>query len=109
MVKQRVGTVSSWADYRGLTYYGMRVVEPHQDGTPHWHGVFFMPLEQAKMFIGGLQDYQYREPNDLYFDNGTPKTKAMKARFHAKFIDKESGGAVAYLAKYISKNVEVMP
>ena len=96
----------AWADYRNLTYYGMRVVEPHQDGTPHWHGVFFMPLEQAKAFIGGLEAYQFRETQDLFFDNGTPKTKAMKARFDAKFITQESGGAVAYLAKYISKNVD---
>ncbi|OEE30747.1 hypothetical protein A1QO_15555 [Vibrio genomosp. F10 str. ZF-129] len=96
----------AWADYRDLTYYGMRVVEPHQDGTPHWHGVFFMPLEQAKAFIGGLQDYQFRETKDLYFEDGTAKTKAMKARFDAKFITEGSGGAVAYLAKYISKNVD---
>lgn len=96
----------AWADYRNLTYYGMRVVEPHQDGTPHWHGVFFMPLEQAKTFIGGLQAYQFREKQDLFFEDGSPRTKAMKARFDAKFIDKDSGGAVAYLAKYISKNVD---
>lgn len=96
----------AWADYRELTYYGMRVVEPHQDGTPHWHAVFFMPLEQIKTFIGGLQDYQFREKKDLYFEDGTEKTKAMKARFDAKFIDKSEGGAVAYLAKYISKNVD---
>lgn len=96
----------AWADYRALTYYGMRVVEPHQDGTPHWHAVFFMPLEQVKAFVGGLQSYQFREQADLYFESGDPKTKAMKARFDAKMIDKTAGGAVAYLAKYISKNVD---
>ncbi|MEL7290439.1 MAG: replication endonuclease [Pseudomonadota bacterium] len=96
----------AWADYRNLTYYGMRVVEPHQDGTPHWHGVFFMPLEQVRTFIDGLQNYQFREKADLYFDNGEPRTKAMKARFDAKWIDGSTGGAVAYLAKYISKNVD---
>lgn len=96
----------AWADYRELTYYGMRVVEPHQDGTPHWHAVFFMPIEQIKFFIFGLQKYQFRETADLYFENGEPRTKAMKARFDAKFIDKTEGGAVAYLAKYISKNVD---
>ncbi|EHZ2725189.1 replication endonuclease [Vibrio parahaemolyticus] len=96
----------AWADYRELVYYGMRVVEPHQDGTPHWHGVFFMPLEHVKAFIAGLEVYQFREPKDLYFEDGTPRTKAMKARFDAKLIDKSAGGAVAYLAKYISKNVD---
>ncbi|MDK9755643.1 replication endonuclease [Vibrio sp. D173a] len=96
----------AWADYRELTYYGMRVVEPHQDGTPHWHGVFFMPLEHVKPFVAGLQSYQFRENGELYFEDGSPRTKAIKARFEAKLIDKSAGGAVAYLAKYISKNVD---
>ena len=40
----------SAADRSGMIYYGMRVVEPHVDGTPHWHGVFFMPLPQYYAF-----------------------------------------------------------
>ncbi len=97
----------AWAGRHELTYYGMRVVEPHQDGTPHWHGVFFMPLEQVPVFIQALQSYQFqRDSAELYTSTGHPKFRAMKARFEAKMLDGSEGGAVAYLAKYISKNVD---
>lgn len=97
----------SAADRRELTYYGMRVVEPHVDGTPHWHGVFFMPLEDLATFTSLLEDYQYqRDSEELYFDDGMPKTKAMKARVAIELIDRSKGDAVAYIAKYISKNVD---
>jgi hypothetical protein len=97
----------AWAGRHELAYYGMRVVEPHQDGTPHWHGVFFMPLEQVPVFIKALQSYQFqRDSAELYTSTGQPKFKAMKARFEAKLLDGSEGGAVAYLAKYISKNVD---
>ncbi|EKO3441099.1 hypothetical protein DX883_12825 [Vibrio fluvialis] len=99
----------AFADRRGFTYYGMRVVEPHQDGTPHWHAVFFMPLDQVGRFNAGLERYMLgkgRDLYELYFDDGKPKSKAMRARFHTQMIDGAAGGAVAYLAKYISKNVD---
>ncbi|WP_146075620.1 replication endonuclease, partial [Vibrio jasicida] len=97
----------AWAGRNELNYYGMRVVEPHQDGTPHWHGVFFMPLEQVAVFIKALQAYQFqRDSGELYNSLGQPKFNAMKARFEAKILDGAEGGAVAYLAKYISKNVD---
>ncbi|CAM3885290.1 Bacteriophage replication gene A protein (GPA) [Vibrio aerogenes CECT 7868] len=83
------------------------MVEPYQDGTPHWHGVFFMPLEQAGTFIKALQNYQYQqESTELYNASCKPKNKAMKVRFDAKLLDGTEGGAVAYLAKYISKNLD---
>lgn len=97
----------SAADRRALIYYGMRVVEPHVDGTPHWHGVFFMPLEHLATFIGLLQHYQYqRDSEELYFEDGAPKAQAMKARLDVKVLDRDEGDAVGYIAKYISKNVD---
>ncbi|MDK4707224.1 replication endonuclease [Kingella negevensis] len=33
-----------------IQIYGFRVVEPHHDGCPHWHGLFFMPTEQRDLF-----------------------------------------------------------
>lgn len=97
----------SAADRRGLVYYGMRVVEPHADATPHWHGVFFMPLENLAAFKELLEDYQYqRDRDELFLEDGMPNLKAMKARVEVKLIDRSKGDAVAYIAKYISKNVD---
>ncbi|PJC85695.1 hypothetical protein CSW98_14050 [Vibrio sp. HA2012] len=96
----------AYCDRKGVIYYGLRVVEPHQDGSPHWHGVFFVPFEQTQAFTDALKHYQIQRDNaELFFDDGKPKTKAQKARFDYKVLD-GSQGAVAYIAKYISKNVD---
>ena len=95
------------ADRDNLTYYGMRVVEPHVDGTPHWHGVFFVPRDQVSAFIELLTFYQHqRDSDELFTDDGTPKSKAMIARVKIEEIDRSKGDAVAYIAKYISKNID---
>ncbi len=97
----------SAADRKGVTYYGMRVVEPHVDGTPHWHGVFFMPLEHYGVFKTLLEHYQWqRDSDELFFPDGAPKTKAMTARVKVELVDREKGDAVSYIAKYISKNID---
>ena len=33
-----------------IKIYGFRVTEPHHDGCPHWHGLFFMPKESRRRF-----------------------------------------------------------
>lgn len=99
--------VRLWAQMRaafqraGLEMYGFRVVEPHHDGTPHWHMLFFMPSEQVEAARAIMRRYAYRdEAQEL------KNAKARKARFFAKAIDFEVGSAAGYIAKYISKNIE---
>jgi len=90
-----------------LDYFGMRVVEPHVDGTPHWHAVFFVAPAHVDGFTKMLISYQTKyDCNELYTEDGRRKERAIKARVDIKKIDRNKGDAVAYIAKYISKNID---
>ncbi|MBE8597855.1 replication endonuclease [Xenorhabdus sp. BG5] len=98
---------SLWAKIRSklhrnnLRIFGIRVAEPHHDGTPHWHMLFFMQPDQAEQVRDIIREYALQE------DRHELKTaKALKARFHAEKIDPEKGSATGYVAKYISKNID---
>lgn len=81
--------------------FGIRVAEPHHDGTPHWHMLMFMLPEDVEHVRGVIRDYAWQEDShELRSD------KARKARFHAEAIDAEKGSATGYVAKYISKNID---
>lgn len=81
--------------------FGIRVAEPHHDGTPHWHMLMFMLPEDVDRVRLIIRDYAWEEDrHELRSD------KAKKARFHAEAIDLEKGSATGYVAKYISKNID---
>ncbi|WP_179038393.1 replication endonuclease [Limnobaculum xujianqingii] len=84
-----------------LRVFGFRVVEPHHDGTPHWHMLLFMPPEHVDA-VRDIMCYHARidDSEELQSD------RALKARFHVEPIDKEKGSATGYIAKYISKNID---
>ncbi|ETT00175.1 TPA: replication endonuclease [Providencia alcalifaciens] len=84
-----------------LRIFGLRVAEPHHDGTPHWHMLFFMLPEQAESIREILREYAFEED-----ESELSSDKAKKARFHAEAIDPEKGSATGYVAKYIAKNVD---
>ena len=88
---------SAWQKV-GIQPFGFRVVEPHHDGTPHWHLLLFMPKSQA--FLARLILKKYA----LEFDG--EELGAKKQRFKAVAIDPKKGSAVGYIAKYISKAVD---
>ncbi|MEN5016944.1 replication endonuclease [Erwinia sp. Eh17-17] len=84
-----------------IRIFGIRVAEPHHDGTPHWHMLMFMLPENVDRVRQIIRDYAYQE------DSGELTTpKARKARFHAEAIEPEKGSATGYVAKYISKNID---
>lgn len=84
-----------------IRIFGIRVAEPHHDGTPHWHMLMFMLPEDVERVRKVIRDYAWQEEeSELRSD------KARKARFHAEAIDPEKGSATGYIAKYISKNID---
>ena len=82
----------------GIQVYGFRVAEPHSDGTPHSHMLFFMREEHRLQVNKIMRDHALKE-------DGTEKG-ADKYRFDVELIDKAKGGATAYISKYISKNID---
>ncbi|WP_455811918.1 replication endonuclease [Pseudomonas graminis] len=84
-----------------LRIFGIRVAEPHHDGTPHWHMLFFMRPDQSEQIREILRDYAFEQDGAELVTE-----KARKARFHAEIIDPEKGSATGYVAKYISKNID---
>lgn len=84
-----------------IRIFGIRVAEPHHDGTPHWHMLMFMLPDDVERVRLIIRDYAWAEDHaELKSD------KSKKARFHAEAIDPEKGSATGYVAKYISKNID---
>ena len=86
---------------QAIRLFGIRVAEPHHDGTPHWHMLMFMLPENVERVRRIMEEYtQEEDAFELQSDN------ARKARFHAEAIDPQKGSATGYIAKYISKNID---
>ncbi|TOE05985.1 replication endonuclease [Vibrio parahaemolyticus] len=85
-------------DKNKIKVYGMRIVEPHQDGTPHHHLLLFMEKSSRKFVTSEFRRLAMAD---------TPDEKgAKKYRFKAEVINWSKGSAVGYVAKYLSKNID---
>lgn len=82
----------------GIEYFGMRVAEPHHDATPHWHLLVFCEPANVGPLVSILEAKARAESPD--------EPGAADRRFKVECISKERGGAIAYVAKYVSKNVD---
>lgn len=90
----------AWLHRRGVEFYGLRTVEAHHDGTPHWN---------LLVFIGNPEHVVlYRQAIEHYFllTDNPDEPGAAKRRIRFKSITDEAGGATSYIAKYISKNID---
>ena len=79
-------------------YYGFRIAEPHHDGTPHWHLLLFVPKHQEATLRSVLESQALRD--------SPHEPGAQERRIVFKSLDAAAGGAVAYVAKYVSKNID---
>ena len=85
-------------DQQGIEFYGIRVVEPHADGTPHWHMFLFTPPSCALALKKTLSAFA------LEVDGKEPGAKKHRITFTDE--DKAKGLLIAYAVKYISKNID---
>ncbi|MCM2131434.1 replication endonuclease [Larsenimonas rhizosphaerae] len=92
-----------WAKMRaklardGIGVYGIRVAEPHHDGTPHWHLLLWMKPEALDAVNDVLRAYALADSPD--------EPGAQRNRLETKLIDYSRGTAAGYIAKYVSKNI----
>jgi len=85
-------------DRRGVGYFGLRVAEPHHDATPHWHMLLFVRAGDETQLTETLRSYALQVDGD--------EAGAAEHRFKVERIDPGKGGAVAYVAKYVAKNID---
>ncbi|MFZ3434011.1 replication endonuclease [Vibrio harveyi] len=83
-----------------IPWFGLRVAEPHKDGTPHLHAFLYCAAEHKENLMRICAAIARSE------DSEELVTKKMrKARFQAKPCDPAKGSATGYIIKYISKNI----
>lgn len=78
--------------------YGVRVAEPHHDGTPHWHLLLWMNPEDMERITDVMRAYALQDSPD--------EKGAQARRLQHEVIDPRRGGAASYISKYISKNID---
>ena len=83
----------------GLRWYGVRVAEPHHDGTVHWHLLCFMRKKERRAITAMLRKFAIREDREELGNNTGP-------RFKSELINLRKGTPTSYIAKYISKNID---
>lgn len=90
----------AWLQRRGVSFYGVRTVEAHRDGTPHWNlMVFIRQPADASVWRKALVRY-------FLLNDSPDEPGAQQHRIRFERITAEQGGAAAYIAKYISKNID---
>jgi hypothetical protein len=101
------GRFRSAAARAGLDLYGFRIAEPHHDGCPHWHMLLWHKGVTSKGADAGekLNALLLR----YFLKNDNPDERgASEYRVKVERIDPAKGSAVAYVAKYVAKNIDGM-
>ena len=73
-------------------------MEPHHDGTPHWHLLLFFDPKHLTQITDVFREHMMRESPD--------EPGANKHRVTVVTIDPTRGSATGYVAKYMSKNID---
>nr|WP_246857993.1 replication endonuclease [Vibrio crassostreae] len=85
-----------------IQWFGLRVAEPHKDGTPHAHMFLYVHPAQKQDLIDIIEGIAIDEDKSELIINGKlDKTP----RITIKDCDPSQGTATGYIIKYISKNI----
>ncbi|WP_187985128.1 replication endonuclease [Vibrio metschnikovii] len=101
-----------------IRWFGVRVAEPHHDGTPHWHLLIWVKPEEVSAVRDIFIRYATKEDRaELHPEFEKEKKKPFRKgvyvgpldyrpRCDFGLIDPAKGTATGYIAKYISKNID---
>lgn len=101
-----------------IRWFGVRVAEPHHDGTPHWHLLIWVKPEDVSAVRDIFISYATHEDRaELHPEFEKEKQKPFRKcayvgpmdyrpRCDFGLIDPAKGTATGYIAKYISKNID---
>ncbi|MGL4193210.1 MAG: replication endonuclease [Vibrio sp.] len=101
-----------------IRWFGVRVAEPHHDGTPHWHLLIWVKPEEVSAVRDIFISYATAEDRgELHPELEKEKQKPFRKgayigpmdyrpRCDFGLIDPAKGTATGYIAKYISKNID---
>lgn len=78
--------------------YGFRIAEPHSDGCPHWHMLFFVEPAHVERMTAIIEKYSLAEDGD---EKGAKENRVKLVR-----IEAGKGTAAGYIAKYVCKNID---
>jgi len=88
----------------GVDFAALRTAEPHQDGCAHWHMMLYVKAEKLGVCELVLKDYFIFD--DVFTDEAE-REQRIKSGLELKRISMDGDeSATAYLAKYISKNID---
>lgn len=100
MMTARYALLRAYLSNHGVQMAGIRVAEPHKDGTVHWHlSVWFESGKIAKKAVMAFRQY-------FLFYEGAPERGALKNRIKFAAMNPAKGDVVGYVLKYITKNVD---
>ncbi|MFC6631671.1 replication endonuclease [Microbulbifer taiwanensis] len=125
-LNRRWQLLRAYYEKRGIRFYGLRIAEPHHDGCPHWHIVMWFDKRQVKLAMllfaeiwRGIVRPRWVRGADgrrrvkartgvCHLDCMGGEPGAEKRRTKIVYLNKGEGGAAAYVAKYVSKNIDGM-
>lgn len=93
----------NWARIRArlkrleIALFGLRIVEPHHEGCPHWHFLLFVEPIHKIALLEVIVGYSLQEDGD--------EPGAQQRRVEIVELD-EASQATGYVAKYVAKNID---